>query len=152
MLNRDQISSAFWFFTGMIISGFSIPYDIGNIHSPGTGFFPFYTGMTMSILSIGVFIEATVKNKKGLKWENPFENVKWTRPLIVLSSILIYALILDTLGFMLATSLLIGFLLRAVHPQKWSTVILGATLTSLITYMLFKSWLGMNLPVGIVGF
>jgi hypothetical protein len=152
MFNSDQISSTFWFFMGLLVCYFSIPYGIGEIRSPETGFMPFYTGVAICILAGLVFLEATLQGKKGLKWQNPFAKVQWSKPLIVLIALVVYALILSMLGFIPSTALLVGFLLRAIDPQKWLVVILGATLTPLITYMVFQVWLGTNLPAGIFGF
>ena len=76
MFNNDQISSAVWFFIGLIGAGFSIPYRIGSIHFPGMGFMPFCTSLTICLLAGGVFIEGTLSRKKGEKWKNPFAKVQ----------------------------------------------------------------------------
>ena len=151
MFNNDQISAAVWFFIGLLGAVFSIPYGIGGIHSPGTGFMPLCTSLTICLLAGGVFIEGTLSRKKGEQWKNPFANVQWTKPVIALAALLFYALILDTLGFIASTALLVGFLLRVIQPQKWLVVVLGAILTSIITYLVFQTWLGSQLPAGIFG-
>jgi putative tricarboxylic transport membrane protein len=152
MFNNDQISSAAWFFIGLLILIFSIPYGIGEVHAPETGFMPFYTGVTMCLLSAIIFIEATRARRGGLRWENPLQGTLWEKPIIALTALVAYALLMDKLGFILATALLIGFLLRGIHPQKWIVVIAGALLTSLITYLVFQVWLKTQLPAGIFGF
>jgi putative tricarboxylic transport membrane protein len=149
MFNNDQVSSTLWFCIGLLGAGFSIPYGIGDVHSPGTGFLPFYTSLTICLLAGGVFIEGTLSSKKGEKWKNPFAKVQWTKPVIALAALLSYTLILDTVGFIAATALLVGFLLRVIQPQKWLVVVLGAILTSIITYLVFQLWLGTQLPAGI---
>jgi putative tricarboxylic transport membrane protein len=152
MFNNDQISSAAWFFIGLLILIFSIPYGLGEVHSPGTGFMPFYTGVTMCVFSVFIFIEATRARRDGLRWENPLKGTLWEKPIIALAALVAYALLMDRLGFLLATALLIGFLLRGIHPQKWIVVILGAILTSIIMYLVFQVWLKTQLPAGIFGF
>jgi putative tricarboxylic transport membrane protein len=152
MFNNDQISSAAWFFIGLLILIFSIPYGLGEVHSPGTGFMPFYTGLAMCALSALIFMEATRAKKSGAKWENPLKGTLWVKPLIALVALIVYALLMDKLGFILATALLVGFLLRGIHPQKWSVVIGGAILTSLVTYLVFQVWLKTQLPAGILSF
>ena len=149
MFNNDQISSAVWFFIGLLGACFSIPYGIGSIHSPGTGFLPFYTSLAICLLASGVFIEGTFSGRRGEKWKNPFAKVQWTKPVIALAALLFYALFLDSLGFIASTALLVGFLMRVIQPQRWTVVIAGAVLTSLITYLVFQLWLGTQLPAGI---
>jgi len=152
MFNNDQISSAAWFFIGLLILYFAIPYGIGKVHAPETGFMPFYTGVAMCVLSGLIFMEATRAKRNGVKWENPLKGLAWGKSLIALAALVAYALLMDTMGFILATALLIGFLMRGIHPQKWSVVIAGALLTSLVTYLVFQVWLKTQLPAGILSF
>jgi fumarate reductase subunit D len=46
---------------------------------------------------------------------------------------------------------LMFFLFRAVEPQRWSVVIAGSVVTSLFTYILFRLWLQVQLPMGLWG-
>jgi putative tricarboxylic transport membrane protein len=103
-------------------------------------------------LSIIVFIEATRAKKNGVKWENPLKGAMWGKPLITLVALMVYALLMDKLGFLIMTALLVGFLLRGVHPQKWSVVILGAIIVSAACYLVFGIWLQTQLPAGILEF
>jgi hypothetical protein len=152
MLNNDQISSIFIFFIGLLACYFSVPYGIVVMSMPGTGFWPFCTGVVVCILASGVFVEATLQARKGLRWQNPFTGSKVSNPLIALAALVVYALILSTLGFIVSTALLVGFLMRAIEPQKWLVVIPTATLTPLISYLVFCVWLKTHLPAGILGF
>jgi putative tricarboxylic transport membrane protein len=152
MLNNDQISSAVLFFVGVLIIIFSIPYEIGEIHAPGTGFLPFYTGVTICLLSILVFLGGSAKGREGKKWENPFKTLRWDKPLFVMAGLVTFVLILNHLGFILSSALLVGFLMRCIQPQKWSVVLVGAVFTSLVTYLVFQIWLGAQLPAGILSF
>lgn len=152
MFNNDQWSSAALFFLGLLVAYISISYGIGSIHSPGTGFMPFYTGVTICILAGGVFTEATLSGKKGIKWNNPFAKLMWWRPLIALAALMVYVMLLNTLGFLLDTVFLVGFMLRAFQPYRWFVVVLGAILTSVITYLVFKVCLETALPSGVFKF
>lgn len=152
MLNNDQVSSAIWFFIGLLVIIFSIPYGLGELRAPHTGFMPFLTGLAICTLSVIGFIGATLERKAGKKWTSLVKGVKWSKPLVAMIALFVFALILDTLGFIVSTALLVGFLLRAVEPQKWFVVILGATLISLTTYVIFQVLLETQLPAGILKF
>jgi putative tricarboxylic transport membrane protein len=152
MLNNDQLSSIILFVMGMLVTFFSIPYGIGNINLPGTGFLPFYTGLVICFLAIGVFVEGTISLKRGVKWKNPIAKVMWWKPLIAMAAVVVYALVLNVFGYIITTTLLVGFLLRAIEPQKWVVVVIGSIITALATHLLFKVWLGTQLPAGFLGF
>jgi putative tricarboxylic transport membrane protein len=152
MMNNEQISSAIWFAIGLMILFYSLPYGIGGIRSPGTGFLPFLTGVAICVLASTVFITGTRSRRRGVKWINPFAKVMWSKPLTALAALLVYAFILNPVGFIPSTALLVGFLLRVIQPQSWLVVLLGAILTSLVTYLVFQVWLGTQLPAGLLGF
>jgi hypothetical protein len=152
MLNNDQLSSIILFIMGLLVTYFSIPYGIGNINSPEAGFLPFYIGLVICFLAIGVFVQGTISLKRGTKWKNPIAKVMWWKPLIAMIAVVVYALVLSSVGYIISTTLLVGFLLRAIEPQKWVVVIAGSIVTALTTYLIFKVWLGTQLPVGFLGF
>ncbi len=149
MLNNDQVSSAIWFFVGMLIMVFSVPYGLGELRSPSTGFMPFLTGAAICILSFIGLLLGTRAKKQGERWKNFMKGIKWGKPLVALTALFAYAFLLNYLGFILSTALLVGFLLRAIHPQKWVVVVSGALLISLIAYVVFQLWLETQLPAGI---
>ena len=78
--------------------------------------------------------------------------LKWKKSLIVLLSLLAYVLLLKPFGFLVVTTLFVGFLLAAVEPQRWYVVISGAIGTAIGTYGIFEVWLKAQLPKGPFGF
>lgn len=74
------------------------------------------------------------------------------KTLIVLLALLAYVLLLKPLGFSLCTALFIGFLMRAVQPQRWSVVMVGAIGAAVGAYGIFEIWLKAQLPQGPWGF
>ena len=152
VLNNDQVSSVVFFSIGVMIVLASLPYELGGLHSPKTGFLPFVTGLTVCLLSLIGFAAAAVKRMGGEKWKSIVKGLRWDKSLITMVSLVVYALILNTLGFILTTTLLVGFLLRSIIPQKWSVVISGAILTPLVTYVVFQILLKTELPMGLLRF
>jgi len=128
MFNNDQVSSVVWFFIGVIIMVVSLPYELGGLHAPKTGFLPFVTGAAACILSLIGLVTATMKRRQGEKWKRVLKGFLWEKPLITMGALVVYALVLNRLGFIITTALLVAFLLRAIIPQKWSVVISGPSL------------------------
>ena len=150
--NNDQISAAVWFVVGTIIAVASIRCRLGTLDSPGTGFLPFLSGLAISFFSLIGLVQGTRKQKKGLGWKSVMRGLKWKKSLIVLLSLLAYVLLLKPFGFLVVTTLFVGFLLAAVEPQRWYVVISGAIGTAIGTYGIFEVWLKAQLPKGPFGF
>ena len=151
-LNNDQVTTIIWFMIGVMIGIGSIGYGLGSLQSPGSGFITFLAALVVCFLSLIGFVEATRDQRKGIGWKPVLVGVFWWKPLIVTISLLAYAFLLNDLGFVLSTAFLIGFLLRAVNPQRWMVVIAGGILSSLGAYAIFEVWLQAQLPKGPWGF
>jgi hypothetical protein len=150
-LNNDQVSSTVWFFLGLAICWGSLQYKMGDPASPSSGFMPFLTGAAISFFSAVGFIHATLRRRKGEGWARILEGVRWRNAMIILFSLLAYALLLFPLGFFFCTILFMVFLLRAITPQRWSMVVLCALLTAAASSLIFGVWLQAQLPKGPLG-
>lgn len=150
-MNNDQVSSALWFFLGLAVCLGSLQYKLGTPASPGTGFMPFLTGAAISFFSAVGFIHATLRRGQGEGWAGVLGGVRWKNALVILLSLLTYALLLVPLGFFLCTTLFIAFLLLAIVPQRWPVVILCSLLTAAASYLIFEVWLKAQLPKGPLG-
>jgi hypothetical protein len=151
-INNDQMSAAVWFALGLTITVASVPYGLGTLDSPGTGFLPFLSGLAVTFFSSIGLVHATLRRRAGVGWKPVMRGVIWRKSLIVLMALLAYVWLLKPLGFSLCTALFIGFLLRAVQPQRWSVVMTGAIGAALGAYGIFEVWLKAQLPRGPWGF
>jgi hypothetical protein len=151
-INNDQASVAVWFALGLTITIASVPYGLGTLDCPGTGFLPFLSGMAVTLFSFIGLVHATQKRRMGIGWNPMMRGLIWKKSLIVLLALLAYVLLLKPLGFSLCTALFIGFLLRAVQPQRWPVVVAGALGAAVGAYGIFEAWLKAQLPRGPWGF
>jgi hypothetical protein len=71
--------------------------------------------------------------------------------LLALIALFVYAFALKYLGFLVTTFLFMVFLLKVIDPQRWGTVFITALVTSAAAQLLFKTWLKVQLPRGILG-
>jgi putative tricarboxylic transport membrane protein len=150
-LNNDQLSGAVWFGLGLAVCLGSLQYKLGTPAAPGTGFMPFLTGLAICFFSGIGLIHATLRKKQGEGWAPVLRGVTWKNAMIILVSLLAYALLLFPLGFVITTTLFIAFLLRAIVPQRWSVVIACSILTAAASYLIFEVWLKAQLPKGPLG-
>jgi len=150
-LNNDQVSSAAFFFIGLAIALGAIRYKLGTFSTPDSGLMPFLVGLAISFLAAIGFILSTLERRRGTGWVPLLKRVRWQRVLIVLAALAGYILLVKNLGFLICTVFFIGFLLKAVVPQRWSTVFAVALITAQASYGIFEVWLKAQLPRGILG-
>jgi putative tricarboxylic transport membrane protein len=152
MNRRDFASGLAWLCAGLfVIIGSVSSLEVGTLTSPAPGLFPFVAGIVLSVLSMAILLKALfVKQKTGLR-------ELWGRSnclgvLYAAGALFIYAILLEWVGFVITTVLLLIFLFRAIEPQKWRMAIGLGISSSIGFYLLFDRVLQVLLPRGIFGF
>lgn len=150
-MNRDQLSSGLFFLSGCLISYSSLPYKLGSLAAPESGLMPFLAGAAICLLAAIGFVNATFRRLKGERWEALLRGRAWKRGLLIVVALLAFVVLLKPLGFLFTTVLFIGFLLRAIVPQKWPLVVVVSVMTATFAYLVFEVWLKAQLPTGPLG-
>jgi putative tricarboxylic transport membrane protein len=122
----------------------------GSLRVPQTGFFPRALGILLVLLALGELLRALRHSEVVLSMEK-IAGEGWIRIGATLATMLGFALVLEWLGFLLATFLLMVLLLRAIEAPRWPKVFVVALVTALLSYGLFAYLLGVPLPAGILG-
>jgi putative tricarboxylic transport membrane protein len=73
------------------------------------------------------------------------------RVLAVLALLVVYVVLLPSLGFLVATALFALPLVRALGAASWPRAGLTAAAMAGASHVVFKHWLGMPLPPGVLG-
>lgn len=140
-------SSLFLIALGGFMAWQSQRLSLGSPRAPGMGFFPFYLGLLLIIIAIIIFFQGM----KQIPSERETE-LRWGRVVLAMVAIFVYAFVLAPLGYLLSTFCLMLLLLTLMAKKAWWFAPALACLTSLVSYVLFKVWLGLLLPRGILGF
>ena len=122
----------------------------GTVAAPGPGFFPLCLAMAVCLAAVGLIVRAWRAAPAGAPAPTP--GARRFAVAGTLGALLVYALVLEWLGFLLATFALLVFFFRALQRQSWPVVVTGSLATSLLSYLVFKTWLGINLPGGFLHF
>ncbi len=122
----------------------------GSLRVPQTGFFPRVLGILLVFLALGELLRALRQSEPALSTDK-IAGEGWIRIGATLATMLAFALVLERLGFLLATFFLMVLLLRAIEAPRWPKVFIVALITSLLSYGLFAWLLGVPLPAGILG-
>ena len=120
---------------------------IGTMAAPGSGFLPFWAGLLMCAFSLAVLWSAVTEGGPSLG--SLWAGVRWGNVIFIIASLVVYAALLETLGFLLATIPLLLVLLRGVDPVPWRTAIPIAVLSTLGVWWVLKRALLIQLPAGI---
>jgi putative tricarboxylic transport membrane protein len=143
--------------TGLILAGLAglvfleaRRLTLGSIRVPQTGFFPAILAVLLLTFSIVLMIQ-TIRGSEGERIPEKIGTDGWRRIAASLATMLGFALVLESLGFLLSTVAVMVLLLRAIEAQKWSRVIAVAVVTSIACYFLFAWLLSIPLPAGILG-
>jgi len=146
-MSKDLASSLFWLAIAIFFSldGF-INLKLGSLRSPGPGFFPFWGGVVLGLLSL-VLLLSSLKNMGRLS----LSVLKSSKLLLVTGALLAYLLLLETFGFVTITFLFL-FLLFRMEYRGWVFSAVTALIGAVSSYALFQLWLKTQLPAGPFGF
>jgi putative tricarboxylic transport membrane protein len=148
----DRLSSLFLLAVGGTVIYFSMALGVGSVTEIGPGFIPFWCGVILCILSLGVLLQvrkAARKSKQPTVMEL-WAGENWSKPVIVAFLIVAYIVLFNRLGFIFDTTIFLMALLRTIKPVKWGITIGTAIAISLITFVVFDLWLKVQLPHQIV--
>lgn len=129
----------------------SLQLPMGTLERPGPGFFPLIVALAMAALSSALLWGSLSVKKSQNNGEEHLPQGQDLRRLLSLGGTLIlFAVMLQPLGYGLASALLMVAALRLLGMKQWSLILLSAGLTALISYWLFAMILDVPLPAGVL--
>jgi putative tricarboxylic transport membrane protein len=141
----DLFASLFFIALGIGVTVGGIRLGLGKIVEPEPGFFPFLSGVTLTILSLVLFFQALIGRRAGTRASG-----KLWRPAAIVMGLVIYVLIFDIAGYILSTVILSVIVLRVLEPKtRWIFAVVSLIL-AVGSYLLFDRLLGVLLPGGIL--
>ena len=143
MGRRDAIVAAVALTLGAATVYESSKLPFGTIHSPAPGFFPWWTSVLIVLLALVLMVQALTGSSAA--GEGSGRIAKVALLLVVLSA---YTFLLDPLGYLICTFLLVLFMLRVLDPQQWTVALAMAVITAVGSYVVFAVWLSVPLPRG----
>jgi putative tricarboxylic transport membrane protein len=151
-MNRyDSITSLLWLFVGLGIILWSLmTLKIGTFRHPEGGFLPLFCGIVIFILAIIILFEAKGK-KKEVGGESFLIKGSLINLLSVILILVVYAFLLDHLGFILTTFVVMLFIFKQITRTSWFTGILQSSIVTGACYFLFGFLLKIPFPKGWLG-
>ena len=147
MRDLDRLSGVFFFLLSLFIAYESMKLPTGRFHRPEAGLFPL--GLSLSLLFLsGLLLFQTFTKGRLKDWLRFGEGKR--RMLIAVVAMVVYVIVLDRLGYMVSTFLIMVLMLKGLEKQKWRTTLLISVPCVVISYITFSWWLGVPLPKGII--
>ena len=145
----DRISSILFLLFSLIVIWQSFSMPLGRFNEPGPGFLPLWVAIIMAVLSFLLWLEARMGKASSARARFLSGEGRWRSMILTVISLLAYALLIELLGFIISTLLLLFFLFRFVGDQKWWLVFAETILVTLLAHVIFKIGLKVQLPPGI---
>jgi len=118
---------------------------------PGMGFLPFWLAVIMTVLSVLLLVDASLR--KVAAGGNPFPAPRaLLNVVLVIAGLGVFVAVLDTVGFAVSTTLYIVYLLAVVQKEPWVKSAIVSVLSTGGLFVVFQVLLEVKLPKNIFGF
>jgi putative tricarboxylic transport membrane protein len=147
---RDVAAAAVLLLVGLaaFVQGRGLPF--GSIAAPGPGFFPRVVAAALAVVAILLLSRALAARQEPAGSSVPPDaRIRLTA---VVGALFAFTAVLEPLGFLAATFLLMVVLFRVVERHRWTIVVAESAAAAVASHVLFKTWLGVRLPPGPWGF
>jgi hypothetical protein len=153
-----------WIIIGVAICLYAYKMGLGSFREPGAGFVAFVTGLFLMLMGVLIRmgrkrdLQRIPKDKKrevpayrqaGRNSETSFFGSPAFKLTYAVALLLVYALLLDHLGYILTTFLVMFGLFYDPDRRRFGLAVAAAFLSAGVTYIVFEMWLHSQLPRGI---
>jgi putative tricarboxylic transport membrane protein len=115
----------------------------------GTGFFPSILAGIFAALGLGLLLGKRVPEEDiPISWPDKTSRQGMA---LVFFALVVYAIVTQWIGYPAATALFLAGLSKIIGNKRWPYSFLFGAGVSAVTYVVFKIWLNMPLPVGFWG-
>ena len=150
-MERSLIPILFWILLSLFILFFSHNIGLGEFRTPGPGLMPFLVGFFLLLISLYALIISVLRKSGGEETSNREDGgIHFRKIGFVLFLLLAYALLLERIGYLITSFLILAFLFRGMGLKGWGFVLITSGITALVTYVFF-AYFGLRFPTGILG-
>jgi hypothetical protein len=140
---RDFGAGVMFILVGIFFALIATQYRMGTAAKMGPGYFPFWLGVLMAFIGLLLLFNSLSKKateEKMPKWD--FKIMLW-----ITGSVVLYGVLLPTMGFFVAIFALVLVSASAGHDFGWKGSLLNAVILMLFTYLAFVKGLGLTFPL-----
>jgi putative tricarboxylic transport membrane protein len=149
MHRADRIFGILFLVFGIYLVISSREFDYWQDFGPGSGYFPFWLGAILVLLSAILLVQAFFFHKEKEKGVGLHRGTMY--PCAVLLGMFVCFLLMDYLGFIIPVLLFIMVIMEILEPKKRMLHAGIVLVTGFILYFVFAYWMGIPFPTGILG-
>ncbi|SBW05648.1 conserved membrane hypothetical protein [uncultured Alphaproteobacteria bacterium] len=137
--------------TAYLIGAFMVPvYEAGDMVGPRA--FPFLVSAIVIVSGAALIAkDLRAPERTPFAWGFAAEPVLWLRILAIMALGIVYGLVLDWLGYPIATFLFMTGVGSLINVGKPGQNLLIAAIFALVTFVVFAMVLNLSLPRGLLG-
>ena len=142
-----------WIGIGFIICVLALQFDLGSFHQPGPGFVALLSGLFIAGIGLAMIIARTTSKRsmdKGSGASQFFRINAWPRLFYTAALLLAYVILIEPVGFILTTFLLMFGLFLDLKRRNYFWGLFFSIVTALVSYLVFEVWLHCQLPRGLL--
>lgn len=129
----------------------SFKFDYMTTYTPGPGFHPFWLGACLGLLSLALLVDTLRRGDDVKQEEKGMPRTSLVRVGLILLFTAGLALSMTTLGFILTVILFVFLILFVLERYTLFKSILYSCIMSGTIFLIFRYWLNVNLPRGLLG-
>jgi hypothetical protein len=150
-MRSDRLSALFWLGGSIFVCVKSYESEVGTIQVPGPGFLPFCAGVVLGVLALVLLIVPRLGGATKDTISALWNGFKWPRVVLVLCLLFAYSYLLPLIGYLLATFAVLTGLFSVMRTSRFWLPVGAALVTSVLSYVIFATLLGVQLPKGPFG-
>jgi len=150
MNRKHVISGVFWLAVSIFVAVMAIDLGLGTFSRPGSGFIFFWSSVGLGSLSVIQIIKSVLRKGGETSLMESWKSLKWGNVVLAIVVLFLYAFILMKLGFALSTFVLM-VVLFGIGRSSYRVVIVSALITTILSLVIFRYFLEVHLPKGIIG-
>ena len=130
---------------GVVGAWSSAQLKMGSFRHPGVGFLPFGLCTILILFSLALIIS---RLKKGTPSKPFWPSHTWLRPLLGAVILGLYALVIETMGFLLTTFIFLLIWMGVIERIHWLKMVLVSVGVTVGLYLIFGFFLEVPVPMG----
>jgi hypothetical protein len=147
-----KVEGFFWIGIGVLICLLAWKSKLGSFREPGPGFVAFISGLFVSmvglVMGLSEFLSKT-SLRSSTDFNQRFSIASWPRLIYTMMLLLSYGLLLNTLGYILTTFLVMWGLFYNREKNRLVSSGLASLASVGGTYLVFEVWLRCQFPRGL---
>ena len=130
---KDFWAGVMFSFFGAFFAGFGSQYKFGGAANMGPGYFPCVVGMLLTLLGIAIVISSLGPRAKV----DNVEKFSWPSLFFVLGPVVLFGLLLQSLGLIVCLLLLVIVSSYASHEFRWQATLINALVLTGLSLAVF---------------